>query len=692
MGPRRLSHVLVLCAALALGRAAAPRAERRAGGVAGHTRIDPQGRAPGGWPRPRHATATPRARTLRRRSRSGLRLESGVRVEILRAGRAAGRPRRRTSSQPGLELRGLRGIARGRRSSAHRRRPRDGGRGGRSALRPDALAPHAIARRREAARRGRAAARLDRPGVEVGGGLALGGRRPRRASSPRSGRSPARSRCAGSASRPQWIPPSRSATPFQLATTITDGHGGVLPGVSVGWTSTDTSVARWTAPAPSMVRSPGATTIVAAAGGRIAQSRILVRPRPGGHPLLRRHAGPASGRRHGRASSRAWSTRRRHPVLGQALAWRSRDASMAAVDSLARLTAGDGRPHGGGRHRAATSTAELPLEVIPFRGRSRCSPETASTRRRGTGCPFRSGRRSCRAAGGHCPASPSGLAPDDGTAVEPAVDTSECRRHRAAAVDARRAAGAAADALVVDGDAADRHVSSRPTRIRCPRTPASPSPARRHRGAWGPRSPGTIAVRVTDSTGAPAAGLPVAWSTPDDGAIEGQAARTDSLGEARARWTLGSRAGSQQVPSCRSGAHARCRGSRSSPRRGRDRRQRWRGAGSASARGRRAAARRPLEFRVTDRANNPVPGCHGDDARRGRLGRRALGGQRLGGTSSGALDARTRGRPPATRGVGAGGGAPRGSDRRRPAPARRPTWRSTDCRLPRLPAPRCRNQ
>src|SRR3954449_11006545 len=30
---------------------------------------------------------------------------------------------------------------------------------------------------------------------------------------------------------------------LQLAITLTDAHGGVLPGVSVGWTSTDTSVA-----------------------------------------------------------------------------------------------------------------------------------------------------------------------------------------------------------------------------------------------------------------------------------------------------------------------------------------------------------------------------------------------------------------------------------------------------------------
>src|SRR6266511_2844845 len=67
---------------------------------------------------------------------------------------------------------------------------------------------------------------------------------------------------------------------LQLATTLTDAHGGVLPGVSVGWTSTDTSVATVDSSGAVVARAAGATTVVAAAGGRIAQSRIVVRPRP----------------------------------------------------------------------------------------------------------------------------------------------------------------------------------------------------------------------------------------------------------------------------------------------------------------------------------------------------------------------------------------------------------------------------
>jgi hypothetical protein len=120
----------------------------------------------------------------------------------------------------------------------------------------------------------------------------------------------------------------------QLATTITDGHGGVLPGMSVGWTSTDTSVATVDSAGTVVVRAPGATTIVAAAGGHIAQSRILVRPRAAaiqfyGDTLVRLPEGGSA-----RLVARLVDARR-HPVPGQALVWRSGDPAVAAVDSVA---------------------------------------------------------------------------------------------------------------------------------------------------------------------------------------------------------------------------------------------------------------------------------------------------------------------------------------------------------------------
>jgi hypothetical protein len=56
-----------------------------------------------------------------------------------------------------------------------------------------------------------------------------------------------------------------------------------------------------------------------------------------------------------------------------------------------------------------------------------------------------------------------------------------------------------------------------------------------------------VAVRVTDSSGVALADVPVAWSAADEGSILAAESRTDSLGETRARWSLGPRSGVQRA-------------------------------------------------------------------------------------------------------------------------------------------------
>jgi hypothetical protein len=55
-----------------------------------------------------------------------------------------------------------------------------------------------------------------------------------------------------------------------------------------------------------------------------------------------------------------------------------------------------------------------------------------------------------------------------------------------------------------------------------------------------------VVARVTDSLGRALADLPVTWSALDGGSFSAQATRTDSLGEVRAAWKLGSKAGRQR--------------------------------------------------------------------------------------------------------------------------------------------------
>ncbi|NUS98065.1 MAG: Ig-like domain-containing protein, partial [Gemmatimonadaceae bacterium] len=56
-----------------------------------------------------------------------------------------------------------------------------------------------------------------------------------------------------------------------------------------------------------------------------------------------------------------------------------------------------------------------------------------------------------------------------------------------------------------------------------------------------------VGVRLTDSTGRALADIPLAWVALDGGSVTADAQRTDSLGEAHAKWTLGASAGTQRV-------------------------------------------------------------------------------------------------------------------------------------------------
>jgi hypothetical protein len=393
---------------------------------------------------------------------------------------------------------------------------------------------------------------------------------------------------------------------IQLATTLTDAHGGVLPGVSVGWTSTDTSVASVDSAGTVIARSGGATTIVAAAGGRIAQSRILVRPRPAairvfGDTLLRVPEGGAA-----RLVARVVDARR-HTVPGQTIAWRSADPSVAAVDSAARVSAVSS-----GRATLVASsgdlTAELPLEVYPV-------PSTITL---------------LAGDGQHAPAAhrlpgpvkaqvvSRGGRPMAGVMVRFGVmegagrvdretDTSGTDGIVQAGWTLGGRPGRQRIQLGVDGDGsiativvADADPVAENTKIALAGNPPT--------GQAGEALADAVGIRVVDSLGAPVADVPVTWEADGGGSITGEAPRTDSLGEATARWTLGPRSGAQQ-------AYAQVGSSRAIPRFAL-RAAALPGGPAALAAVRSAPLRgeagqplsAPVALRLSDRAGNPVPG------------------------------------------------------------------------------------
>jgi hypothetical protein len=67
------------------------------------------------------------------------------------------------------------------------------------------------------------------------------------------------------------------------------------------------------------------------------------------------------------------------------------------------------------------------------------------------------------------------------------------------------------------------------------------------RGPAGSALPEPVAIRVADTAGVALTDLPVSWIALDLGAVEPLGDRTDSLGGARARWTLGPKTGPQRL-------------------------------------------------------------------------------------------------------------------------------------------------
>ena len=392
---------------------------------------------------------------------------------------------------------------------------------------------------------------------------------------------------------------------IQLATTLTDAHGGVLPGVSVGWTSTDTSVASVDSGGTVVARATGAATVVAAVGGHIAQSRILVRPRPAairiaGDTLLR--VPEATGTR---LVARVVDARG-HSVPGQTVAWRSTDPGIASVDSAARLSSATS----GHATLVASSgdlTAELPLEVYPvpatitlLAGDGQHAP--AGHRLPGTvkaqvvsrggrpmaGVPVRFGVT--EAAG----------------RVDRGSDTSDVGGIVQAGWTLGARPGRQRITLGVDGD------SSIATAVVADADPVPENTRISLRGEMpsgrvGEALPAAVGIRVVDSAGAPVADVPVAWDADGGGSIADDAPRTDSLGEAAARWTLGPRSGTQQ-------AHAQVGSSRAIPRFAL-RAAALPGPAATLVPVRKGPVRgeaglvlgAPVELRVNDRAGNPVP-------------------------------------------------------------------------------------
>jgi len=328
----------------------------------------------------------------------------------------------------------------------------------------------------------------------------------------------------------------------QLAATVTDQHGAVVSGASVMWASEDSAIAAVDSSGAVTARGPGTTTVSATVHDRVGQARITVAQRVRAVAIARDTVVrlPEGGSL--QLLARSLDARGRL-VAGRTVRWESADTTVVTVT-----------PSGSASARAPGATtltasiegyaASVPVEVTLAAASARLLSGGDQRASAGRLLPQSVTVQVLSHGGRPVPGWSVTFTPQDGGKADAeAVTDRDGRAHASWTLGppagrqhlAVRVAGV--DTTVVVTAEADPLPSN--TRVQ----PAGEAPL----GTAGAALAAPVGIRVTDSSGTAVADVPVAWITPDGGAIEALAPRTDSLGQAWARWTLGRRAGPQRA-------------------------------------------------------------------------------------------------------------------------------------------------
>ncbi len=330
---------------------------------------------------------------------------------------------------------------------------------------------------------------------------------------------------------------------IQLAAVITDSGGTVLAGVAPTWTSGDPSIAEVSPAGTVAIRGAGATAIMVRVGNVETRAHIVVLQRPASLQVDDTLLQVPEGDR--RPLSARVLDARGNPIVGADVTWSAPDPAVAKVESADAVGVSAGRTLF--LAMAGQLQASLPLEVTPVAGSitvlggdGQRGPAGAELSVPVTAqIVSRSGRPIAGVVAGFHPAA-------SGASARAGVRYLGCARDREDGVAAGRAARTATAV----------HRRRGRERVTDGERRGGPPAGQRAGGdrELRPGRPGGRYAAVSRSScGSPtrlAARWPIcrwggARSTAES--ITGQAMRTDSLGEARATWKLGTKAGRQRA-------------------------------------------------------------------------------------------------------------------------------------------------
>jgi hypothetical protein len=334
---------------------------------------------------------------------------------------------------------------------------------------------------------------------------------------------------------------------IHFAATIADKNGSILVGARPTWTSGDSTVAETSPDGAVIARGPGQTTISVVVGNLVAQSRLVVKQRVAG-VVISSGTGDTSATilEGGELQLRARALDSRgHTIVQAGAVWHVDDSSVAALDDKGLLT---GRNAGRSVVSAKVDGASgyLPVAVVTtatslnvtgggaqraLAGHALPQPIVVrATNRKGAPAPGKT--VTFRLAEGAGKVDPDTATTDADGRARTVWTLGDYPGRQRLLVNVENIDSATVVVAESDPVAANTRISALVEQLRAPA---------------GGVVPDSVAVRVTDSTGRALADVPVQWTVVDGGSIEALAPRTDSLGLARAKWTLATKTGPQRV-------------------------------------------------------------------------------------------------------------------------------------------------
>ncbi len=334
---------------------------------------------------------------------------------------------------------------------------------------------------------------------------------------------------------------------IHLAVTIADHNGVALVGTAVGWSSDDPAVALVDSTGTVVTRAPGVTSVTVSAEARSARSRILVLPRP--RELEIQPADSVLQVAEGETRPIVMRARdaRGHEVARGAGAgsWHSAAPDVATVDSLGRLVGlNPGRTTlqaklGELMTQTAVEVVPVPASITLMGGADQRAPVAQRlpepitvqvVSRHGRPIGGVEVRFNLPGAGGRV--EPASVLTDEGGRARTLWTLGEIPGRQPLSVEVGRIEAPLRVVAEADPVRGNIRISANNDSLAASVRDTLPDP---------------VAVRVSDSSGLALADVPVSWTVLDGGSITPLDARTDSLGRARARWTLGPKAGRQRA-------------------------------------------------------------------------------------------------------------------------------------------------